>query len=162
MIEQYDPKKFHVVRLVGVTKAGGGAYLGSSSLAINWTSQVEVPTATFSYSADYTDEDNVLIVGSETASVSVTVEALHFTPPLLPADYVRVTYASHVVFDGIVDTAKTTKVSVSDVPGLFEFNFSATLVGVYGLAMTKEVCWTGTLPAEPAITRLRRWVEVVE
>lgn len=162
MISKYNPDLFHVALLQPSSQVGS-FILGSSKLGpANWGGWTELAAASFSYSANYDrDDKGTLIVGSETASVSISRNAKTFAAPLYPSDHVRAIYNSRVLFDGIVDSTRVTKTSLSGWPKKFRWDFTATLVGAYALAMTKTVCY-GDLPQETALARIQRWVTIVD
>jgi hypothetical protein len=142
MIDRYDPTQFRVE----LNTSGPG-----------WT---EIAAATFSYSSNYdVDENNTLIIGTESASISVSVIATSFTAPVFPTDQVRATYKGSTIFSGIVDTTKIAATAQSGTVNKFRYDFSATLVDKVGLALARIVCYDD-LPKENALTRIQRWVTV--
>lgn len=163
MIEKYDFRKVHIERLEMASARLGEFIVGESRLGFPSAQWVVIATASFEYSMNYDPNDKgVLIYGSETGTLSLSaVGSSSFSPPVQPADKVRVRYGARTVFTGIVDTTRTRRTSLSDLPKRFRVDFSATLVGVYAVALTKTVCY-GDLPAESALDRIKRWVKVYD
>jgi hypothetical protein len=164
MISEYDPDLFKVERLQAASGRLGSFILGESRLGVDSApAWVEIPAATFTYSMDYDpDENGTLIIGSETASFSVSVVGSStFELPAEPSDKIRAVYQGEVIFSGIVDSTKVRRTALSPLPYRWQVDFSATLVGTYALAMTKIVCY-GDLPEESAWNRLSRWVRISE
>jgi len=161
VIEKYDFRKVHVERQEMASARLGEFIIGESRIGFASAQWVVIPTASFEYSMNYDpDEHGVLIYGSETGTLSISsIGSSSFVPPVQPGDKVRVRYGSRTVFTGIVDTTKTQRTSTSALPKRFRVDFSATLVGVYAVALSKTVCY-GDLPAETAYKRIRRWVKI--
>ncbi len=159
-ISTYDPDLFRVERVSSMTSKLGEFRLGFSRLGGPATSGwVEVPSATYNYTAEYNpDENGTLIIGSETASISFSLKEPPSIPPLYPLDKVRVTYAGEVVALWTVDTTSVTKRPTDTIRD--RYDFVATLVGTYAAAMGKEICF-GDLPKESPLKRISRWVKVI-
>jgi hypothetical protein len=157
---KYDPSQFVLERSTAVSARLGELILGESKLGSTATTWTPVPAATLSISSSYSVNDaGVLILDSDTARVTLSF----WDAPgdvLYPYDRVRATYAGKTVFLGKVDS---TDLSIETDPDAQLFgasrrvDFAASIVGVYGSALAKTVYWRA-LPAETAITRLRRWI----
>lgn len=124
---------------------------------------VEVPAATFSYAQDYAPDTNgTLIYQSETATVSLSFWDEPDPKPLYPADHVRATYDDEVLFLGTVDTTRcafTTDPAADNHGAMHRCDFTASLMGLYAIALAQTVCWVDT-PGETALEWIRRWVTV--
>jgi len=159
----YDPALFVLERASAVSAALGSLVLGASTLGTTGDTWVTVPMASFSFTEEYRpDENGTLIYEQQSAQVSLSYWHEPTVTPLVPADRVRATYDSKVLFLGTVDTTRYTY--ETDPAALahgatHRVDFSAQLVGTYAAALAKTVCWT-YLPAEPAIDRIRRFVTV--
>jgi hypothetical protein len=158
----YDPALFLLERAEVVSARLGELILGESRLGAAASAWVPVPMATFTLSEGYTVDDNgTLISDSQTATVALSF----WDDPgavLYPADRVRASYDGKVLFLGTVDTtslAYETTPEAQQHGATRRVTFTATLVGTYAAALGKTVCWTA-LPAEPPITRIRRWITV--
>lgn len=162
---KYNPNLFQVQRATAVPSVLGEYILGVSKLGSAAASATwqEVPAATFTYSSGYTrDQNGTLIIDSETASVSMSFWGDPPEPPLYSLDQVRTVYNSKVIFKGTVDSTSLTYAAdpaAADHGAVRRVDFTATLVGAYAVALGKTVSWRN-LPAETAITRVRRWVTV--
>lgn len=162
MISEYDPGLFVVELAEEVSSRVGDMVLGHTRLGADTSTWVPVPLSTFTYGFDYSpNDDNTLIIGSESASISLSFKGEPERMPLFPSDRVRVRYGGQVLFTGTVDGTTVTRTPVSERQYGYDHvtAFSATAVGTYALALTKQICH-GALPAEPAIARIRRWVTV--
>lgn len=161
MISEYDPTLFVVELAQSVESRVGSMVLGHTRLGAETSTWVPIPLATFTYGFDYPPNDfGTLIIGSETASVSLSFKGEPEEIPLYPSDRVRVRYDDQTLFVGTVDGTTITRVAVDKQHGYDHVTeFSASLVGTYAVMLTKEICH-GDLPAEPAIDRIRRWVNV--
>jgi hypothetical protein len=158
----YDPALFLLERAQQVSARLGELILGESRLGVAAHAWVPVPAATFTMTEGYTPDDNgTLIYDSQTATIGLTF----WDEPgdvLYPADRVRAWYSGRLLFLGTVDTTSLTYDTDPDAAhngASRRVTFAATLVGTYAAALAKTVCWTA-LPAEPPITRIRRWVRV--
>lgn len=160
-ITHYNPEWFVVERAESVASRVGQMVLGHTRLGKESSQWVEVELATFSYSFDYTPDDNgTLIIGSESATVTLSFKGEPAEMPLYPSDRVRVRYGSDTLFLGTVDGTTVNRTPVYQQVGYeIRVEFSASIVGTYALALTKEICY-GKLPKEKAIDRIRRWVTV--
>lgn len=126
---------------------------------------VTVAVANLTYNASY-DPDNggTLIVGSET--VRFTLSGWGAATLLNPLDVIRVRYNGIDIGCGLytVDNAVVTKTVDPEAErygGEKErVDCECSAVGTYAAAMDTIVTWADTLPAETAITRVRRWVTV--
>lgn len=156
----YNPDLFLVERVTAFSSKLGEFRLGYSRLGGTATpGWVEVPSATFNYTFDYTlDENGTLIIGAETGSVSVSFPKIPSVVPLYPLDKVRVTYDGKVKHLMTVDSTTIQKRPINETDD--RYDFVATLVGTYAAAMGKEICY-GDLPKESPIVRIRRWVKVI-
>jgi hypothetical protein len=161
--QEYDPALFLLERAEVVSARLGEFILGVSKLGASASTWVPVDTASFAYSSGYTVDDNgTLIIDTETATVSLSYWD-NVADPLYPSDRVRATYDSKVIFLGTVDSTKVDYQVDKDAAkfgATRKVTLSGTVVGTYAAALGKEVCWK-SLPAESAITRIRRWVTVV-
>lgn len=159
----YDPALFSLERAEATSSRLGEFILGESKLGSGTIGAwVPICFASFACTASYSPDDNgTLLVEAETATVSLS-QWDNLPDPLYPSDRVRATYDGHILFRGIVDTTKTEYVAdigAAAYGATRRVQFSATLLGRYATMLGKTVCWKG-LPAEPAITRIRRWVTV--
>lgn len=165
MISEYDPALFVVELAESVDSYLGTMVLGHSRLGTETSAWVPIPLATFTYSFDYPPNENgTLIVGAEAAGVSLSFHGEPEAIPLYPSDRVRVRYDGETIFTGTVDGTTITRTAISPHSPASKGSdhvtqFDATLVGTYAVMLTKEICH-GDLPAETAITRIRRWVTV--
>jgi hypothetical protein len=143
---EYDPALFTV------EKSSGGSW-------------VAVQVANLTYSAAYDpDPKGTLIIGSET--VRFTISGWGTAVLLAALDVIRVRYNGIAIGCGIftVDTATITK---AVDPGAERYggeteriDCQCSAVGTYAAALDTIVTWASALPAETAITRVRRWVTV--
>jgi len=127
---------------------------------------VPVEAASFSWSSDYTVNDNsaglppspigTLILGSETGSVSLSRWDTE-GDVLYVGDTVRATYNGHVVFLGTVENVAVTATvdAEADKHGAKRrINIEASCGGFYADALSRTVTWT-SLPEQPWINRIR-------
>ena len=162
MISEYDPTLFVVELAESVASRVGSMVLGHTRLGVDTSTWVPIPLATFTYSFDYPPNDyGTLIVGAETASVSLSFRGEPEAIPLYPSDRVRVRYGDQTVFVGTVEGTTIARTAVDRAKHGHDhvMAFSASLVGTYAVMLTKQICY-GDLPAETAISRIRRWVTV--
>lgn len=160
---EYNPALFLLERAETVSSTLGEFILGESKLGNADTGAwVPVQHATFGYSVDYSaDDNNTLIFESETASVSMSYWDT-VADPLYPADRIRATYAGEVIFLGTVANTNivySVDPDAADHGATRRVDLTASAVGTYAAALERIVCWKN-LPKEPAITRIRRWVDV--
>lgn len=161
MISEYDPTLFVVELAESVECRLGKLVLGHARLGVEASSWVPIPLATFTYGFDYPPDDNgTLIIGSESASVSLSYKGEPPSIPLYPSDRVRVRYGDQLLFVGTVDGTTITRTAVDRQHGYDHVTtVSASMLGTYAIMLTKKICY-GDLPSEPAINRIRRWVTV--
>lgn len=138
------------------------ALLTVEKSASGWVA-VEVTSLTYTASYD-PDANNTLIVGSETVRFSISGWG---AATLLNAlDVIRVRYNGIDVGCGTftVDTATVTQTvdpEAARYGGETErVDCQCSAVGTYAAALDTTVTWATALPAETAITRVRRWVTV--
>jgi hypothetical protein len=149
---KYDPAQFAIQRLSGAA----------------W---ITVPAASVTWSSDYSLNDNsqadppsmvsTLIVGSEVATIGYTRWDSE-GDVLFPADTVRAVYAGKTFFSGTVDTvtiARTRDPGAAYYGAKVRVDVSCSVAGLYAAHLTRIVSWT-SLPAEPWIDRIRRYVTV--
>ena len=137
-------QKYDAALLV-IERAVGGAWVPVTNMS------------SFSYSADYNPDDNqTLIVGSETGALGLSFYD-NDGEVLYPGDRIHAIYNDNpVFFEGVIDS---TSIAVTYERGRKRTDFSATLASFYA-AMMSFVITHPELPAEPAITRIRRYVTV--
>jgi hypothetical protein len=159
----YDPALFTLERAEVVSAMLGELILGLSRLGEEASAWVPIEAATFTLSAGYSPDDHgTLLPDSETASVSLSFWDGAGDSPLYPSDRVRASYAGQVLFLGTVDSLSVqyaTSPEAARYGATRHVTIAANLVGTYAVALAKEVCFR-ELPAESAITRIRRWITV--
>lgn len=161
---KYDPALFALERQQAFSSRLGEFMLGYSELG-SPTVEAWAPIvgASFTWTQNYRADDQsaTLIVDSDTATISMS--AWDDVPSwLAPLDRVRASYDGTVFFLGTVDTARwdyTADPEAVRHGGSRRVDASATCVGTYAVALGQTVCWA-SLPAEPWITRIRRYVTV--
>lgn len=159
----YNPDQFHIERATTLSASLGTMRLGETTLGASSSGWAAVEFSSFSMNSGYSvNDDRVLIVEAESATLSISRWGPPWEPPVFPADLVRARYGNTVLFVGRVDQASHTT-SVDPDAQAFGHNrrtdFTVTLVGQYAAALGRKVCWT-YLPEEPSIDRIRRWVTV--
>jgi hypothetical protein len=159
---EYDPALFALHRAVTVSARLGEFTIGRSLLGATVTTWATYESATVSISAGYSpDENGTLIVDPETATISLSYWDQP-GPLLYPGDRIECVYDGEQIFTGTISSAQLT---YSTDPGSLKHgawrrvDFTATAAGVYAVVMGRTVSWK-SLPAESAITRIRRWVTV--
>ncbi|WP_157751396.1 hypothetical protein [Actinoplanes derwentensis] len=103
---------------------------------------------------EQTNPRSVPILQPGLATVSFSRLHSQLYRPLKVGDEVRCRYDNRTLFDGIV--SQTSVSGRLDRPGVFVWDFTATLISDSVLALTEEYCWVGSLPEERAIERLKR------
>lgn len=158
----YDPSRLVLRRLLTQSAGLDGFIVGVSTLGATETTWEVIEAATVSITAGYTPDDNgTLIVDAETATISLSYWDTP-GPLLYPGDRIEVRYVGENVFAGTVDTAVLTYSTDPEAVrhGAYRrVDFTATAAGVYAVIMGRTVTWKA-LPAEKAITRIRRWITV--
>jgi hypothetical protein len=148
---KYDPALFIVQRRSG-------------------TEWVHVPAASVSYTSDYSLNDNrdgsppshvpTLVIGSETATVSITRYANSLpTDILYPADRVQAIYNDKIILDGDVETVTITDEAdpAAKKYGVRRrFDISCAVGGFYAHLLSRTVTWS-SLPGESWVARLSRF-----
>lgn len=150
---KFDQSLFHVQRLSGGT---------------DW---VTVPSASVTYTSDYSLNDNstattnpspvpTLIIGSETATISITRYGNSLpTDILYPADRVQVKYDGKIILYGDVETISITdeRDPEADRRGYkHRYDVVASVGGYYAHLLSRTVTWT-SLPTESWPARLARF-----
>lgn len=159
---KYDPDLFSLQRVGALTARLGQLILGESRLGQADSAWTPVEMATVTISGGYQpDENGTLIVGPTNANVSIS-SWTNPCNPLLPGDRIRAVYDTVIVFEGVVDTTQTVRETHPDAAhygAQCRWDFTATALGDPWIAMQRIVSWV-SLPQEPAIDRLRRWITV--
>ena len=162
---KYRPDKFVLRRLTPVSSVLDEFLTSDSDGPVDpggsvWT---VIPSATVSYSSGYTPNDKgTLIIDSESVSVALSFWDEPGTI-LYPGDRIDILYLGKRICAAIVDTTTinyTIDAEAKRHGATRRVDFSATAVGVYATMMGLEVTWKN-LPKEPAITRIRRWLTVL-
>lgn len=162
---RYNPKHFQL-RLLAAAPSSldefliGESILGSEASASGYT---VVPSATVTFSSGYTpDENDTLIVDSETVTVGLSFWDELGSPVLYPGNRIEVVYDGESICTAIVDSTSVTYAAdpaAARHGATRRVDFSATAAGKYVVMMGRKVSWD-KLPKESAIKRIRRWVTV--
>lgn len=176
---QYDPKLF-VLRRAQTTASTLDEFLTGAPIYQSSSVWTVIESATVSLSASYTPNSGqgaistgplaadavsaktpTLLIEAETATVSLSFWDEPGTI-LYPGDRIEARYSGERLFYGIVTTTSVDYATDSDARrhgAHRRVDFTATAAGVYAVMMGRIITWTN-LPAEKAITRIRRWVTV--
>lgn len=160
---KYDFTKLEIRRYTTLASVLDDMVLDVTELDRDADGYIPLEMASFSYSADYNPDDHgTLIIGSETASVSISKWNSDDDPDLYVGDLVRARYDGRLLFFGTVETLTKSYATTpeANIYGeVFRVDVTASLVGYYGIMMSDVVSWK-KLPIETAINRIRRWVKV--